>query len=44
MATAVQIQTFEVAPPIAVEKSDSHWLDCTASAKQEARIFFEIRI
>jgi hypothetical protein len=42
MATALQIQTHEAAPPIAVEKSDSHWLDCTASAREEARILFEM--
>ena len=43
MATALQIQTFEVLPPRAV-KSDSHWLDSTASAKEEARILFEMMI
>jgi hypothetical protein len=42
MATALQIQTFEVAPPIAVEKADSHWLERTASPREEARILFEM--
>jgi hypothetical protein len=42
MATSLQIQTFEVIPPIAVEKTDSHWLERTASPREEARILFEM--
>jgi hypothetical protein len=44
MATALQTQTFQATPPITVEKSESHWLDCTASAREEARILFEMMI
>jgi hypothetical protein len=49
MATALQIQTFEVIPPAApriitatVEKSHSHWLERTTSPREEARILFEM--
>lgn len=48
MATALQIQTLEsvlpanlqVVPPAGNSKRDSHWLDRTASPRQEARILF----
>jgi hypothetical protein len=42
MATALQIQTFEVCRPIAVEEPDSHWLESTPSPREEARILFEM--
>jgi hypothetical protein len=52
MATALQLQPFEVTlraelrivTAVGKTKRDSHWLDCTASAKEEARILFEIMI
>ena len=48
MATALQIQTFEVVLPaapniaVAVEKPGSHWLERTASPREEARILFQM--
>ena len=52
MATSLQIQTFETIPPAAPEivaavdqpKADSHWLDRTASPREEARILFDMMI
>ena len=48
MATALQIQTFEVILPadlqivtsVGKSKRESHWLDRTASPREEARILF----
>jgi hypothetical protein len=48
MATSLQIQTLELVPPAdpqispTVDQSDSHWLDRTASPREEARILFEM--
>jgi len=45
VATALQVQTFETSQrPIVLEKPDCHWLDRTASAREEARILFEMMI
>jgi hypothetical protein len=48
MATALQIQTFEAVLPADLEivtsvdkpKRESHWLDRTASPREETRILF----
>jgi hypothetical protein len=48
MATALQIQTFEAVLPddlrivtsVGKSKRESHWLDRTASPREEARILF----
>jgi len=50
MATAIQIQTFEAVLPadlqivtsVGKSKRESHWLDRTASPREEARILFEM--
>jgi hypothetical protein len=42
MATSLQIQSFEVISPTTVEKPDCHWLERTASPREEARILFEM--